>query len=210
MKLKKFTYFYPEAPELILIESDAFTEMSNDDNYIAEPKFNEQRCELHLIDGVVHFWDRHGKSLSYDSNPMYADGREKIAKIIVDTFGDKGYFLLDAGLRHNKVEGINNKLVIYDIHVYQNEVLNKWEFEERRAVLELNFKNTSPDDTVHLIEWHLNDFHKWFKYYAEHPSGEFEGLVMKNRKGKLKLSRTSNNKSLWMFKTRIKTGRHRY
>lgn len=210
MKLKKFTYFYPEAPELILIESDAFGQMSNDPDYIAEPKFNEQRCELHLIDGECHFWDRHGKELNYNSNPMYSDGKNAISKIFLDKFGDKGYSIFDTGLRHNKVEGIKNKLVIYDIHCYQNELLNRIPFKERRDILELNFKDTKLDDIVHLITQHKDNFKETFKMYAHHASGEFEGLVMKSLKGMLKLGRVSNAKSLWMFKTRIKTGRHRY
>jgi ATP-dependent DNA ligase len=210
MKLKKFTYFYPEKPVLILIESEAFKKFSDDPDYIAEPKFNEQRCELHLINGVAHFWDRHGKELDYNKNASYAEGKKVITQIFVDKFGDMGYFIFDTGLRHNKVSGINNKLVIYDIHVYKDEVLNQLTFEERRNILEGYFKkNNDVDDTVHLIHQRPDNFKKWFKYYTD-GSNEFEGLVMKNKKGKLKLGKVSASDSTWMFKVRIQTGRHRY
>ena len=227
MKLKEFTYFYPEKPQLILINSDAFEKFSNDDDYVAQPKFNEQRCELHLIDGVGHFWDRHGKELTYNTNPAYAEGKKEIVRILVDKFGDRGYFQFDAGLRHNKVPGIKNKLVIYDIFVYKNEVLNRLIYDERRDILKRYFEKRyfgkkvwmyDMDDTVHLINQHPNDFQRHFNEYTAsgdvdesypHPE-EFEGLVMKSKKGMLRLGRVSGADSTWMFKVRIQTGRHRY
>lgn len=216
MKLKSFKYFYPEKPQLILIESDAFEKLSNDPDYIAEPKFNEQRCEFHLINGEGHFWDRHGKELNYNTNPVYSEGKNAIVNFFVDKFGKKGYFIFDTGLRHNKVNGINNKLVIYDIHVYKNEVLNRLTFEERRCILEGYFEKRQyddgeaydMDDIVHLINQHKDDFLRHFKEYTA--AEEFEGLVIKSLKGKLKLGRTTGADSIWMFKVRIKTGRHRY
>ena len=187
MILKKFTYFYPEKPQLILIESNAFEEMSNHPDYIAQPKFNEQRCELHLIDGVGHFWDRHGKELTYNSNPAYAEGKNEIVRILVEKFGDKGYFQFDAGLRHNKVHGVNHKLVIYDIFIYKNEILNKLIYNERREILEGYFgKNFiyDEDKTVHLINEYRDNFKKVYDDYIN-SSEEFEGIVIKNLNGKL-------------------------
>lgn len=225
MKLQRFTYFYPEKPKLVLIESDAFEQMSNDPIYVAEPKFNEQRCELHLIDGEGHFWDRHGKELNYNSNSLYEDGKKEIVRILVEKFGDKGYFLFDAGLRHNKVTGIYHKIVIYDIHIYKNEVLNKLTFRERRDLLDKFFTGTwkhlgsfsgtfqNHNDTVHLINQYPTAFQKVYDEYISGDLGnpdEFEGVVIKNLKGKLKISRASNIDSSWMFKVRKQTGRHRY
>ena len=74
------------------------------------------------------------------------------------------------------------------------------------------------DDTVHLINQHPNDFQRHFNEYTDSPeadysysnSEEFEGLVMKSKKGKLRLGRVSGADSIWMFKVRIATGRHRY
>ena len=225
MKLKKFTYFYPEKPQLILKESDAFGQMSFDPVYVAEPKLNEQRCELHLINGVAHFWDRHGKELTYNSNPIYEDGKNEITRILVEKFGDTGYFLFDAGLRHNKVHGVSHKLVIYDIHVYRDEVLNKLIFDERRDILEKYFIGTlktlgsfsgtfqNHNDTVHLINQYYVNFQKVYDEYISGDLGnpdEFEGLVIKSLNGKLKLGRASGTDSIWMFKVRKATGRHRY
>ena len=38
MRFNEIKYFYPEKPVLILIETDAFEQMSNDPDYVAEPK----------------------------------------------------------------------------------------------------------------------------------------------------------------------------
>lgn len=215
MKLNKITYFYPEKPVLMMIETDAFKKMSESKDWIAEPKFNGSRCEVHMLNGNVEFWDRHGKHLDYNSNSLYNDGRLNIIAELRKAFGYKGYFVLDGELRHNKVEGIQNKLVIYDIHVYKNEVLNKLTFKERRNILESHFRNWYYDISVpvHLINQHKTDFDGVFSDYVSGEWGnsdEFEGIVIKNINGKLNLSRSSNRKSNWMFKIRKQTGRHRY
>lgn len=213
MKLNSITYFYPEKPVLILIETDAFQEMSDSPLYVAEPKYNGQRCELHLLDGELEFWDRHGKHLSYNSNALYEDGREAIKKELVRIFGSTGYFVLDGELRHNKVTGIQNKIVIYDIHVYKNEVLNKMVFKDRRELLESLGFSMFNGDTVHLIYQYKDDFRTHYNSFIAGNYGdadEFEGLVMKRLDGKLKLGRASGTDSIWMFKVRKLTGRHRY
>lgn len=213
MKLNTITYFYPEKPVLILKDTDAFQEMSDSPLYVGEPKYNGQRCELHLLDGQAEFWDRHGKHLTYNSNSLYDEGREKIVKEIVDRVGDKGYFVFDCELRHNKVQGIQNKLVIYDIHVYKNEVLNKMVFKDRRELLESLGFSIYNGDTVHLIYQYKDDFETHFNSFIAGNYGdadEFEGLVIKRLDGKLKLGRASGSDSTWMFKVRKQTGRHRY
>jgi ATP-dependent DNA ligase len=213
MILNSITYFYPEKPVLILKDTKAFQEMSDSPLYVAEPKYNGQRCEIHLLDGEIEFWDRHGKLLSYNSNSLYEDGRKEIKKELVRIFGSTGYFVLDSELRHNKVTGIQNKIVIYDIHVYKNEVLNKMVFGDRRALLESLGFSIYNGDTVHLIYQYKDDFETHYNSFIAGNYGdadEFEGLVMKRLDGKLKLGRASGTDSIWMFKVRKQTGRHRY
>jgi len=215
MILNNIKYFYPEKPQLILINSDAFEEMSNDPDFVAEPKFNEQRCELRMINGHFEFWDRHGKLLKYNDDYNHKEEREEIEDVFRNTFGVEGYFAFDTGLRHNKVIGIQNKLVIYDMHIRNGQVLNKIPFMRRRYLLEGYFGNWEYDisKNVHLINQHKNNFQRVYDDYVNGEHGnpdEFEGLVMKNLNGKLKLGRVSGADSLWMFKVRKQTGRHRY
>jgi ATP-dependent DNA ligase len=221
MILNKLMYFYPEKPTLMMIEADAFQEMSDSDEWIAEPKFNGARCEVHLFNGHVEFWDRHGKHLKYNDDPLHEEEREKIKNILRSKFGNQSYFVFDGELRHNKVRGIQNKLVIYDVHVFAGELLNHLTFAERRYMLEGHFEKKmfeegwfyDEDATVHLINQYVNDFGKAFDDYTQGyhgPADEFEGLVMKRLDGKLQLGRVSGTPSIWMMKVRKKTNSYRY
>jgi ATP-dependent DNA ligase len=212
MKIKKFKYFYPEKPVLMQIGQDEFTEMSNSPKWIAEPKYNGSRCIVHLLDGKVEFWDRHNKKLDFDSNPLYAAGRDEIKEIFINTFGKTGYFVFDGELRHNKVRGIQCKLVIWDCFIWDHELLNKKPYWARRAMIEEKMKADTNDPVTLIRQWK----HHFKTVYDEYVSGkwgdpdEFEGVVMKNLNGKLNLSRTSGCPSNWMYKVRKQTGRHRY
>ena len=216
MRLNEIKYFYPEKPVLILIESEAFERFSNDPDYVAEPKYNGSRCEVHILDGHVEFWDRHGKHLKYNSDPLHEKERNELKKALVTVFGKKGYFVLDGELRHNKVSGIQNKLVIYDIHIFENEVLNKLVFGSRRSILEQKFGEAHgyfDKRILSLIHQYKTDFQKVFDDYVAGFYGdpeEYEGIVIKNLNSKLKLGRASGTDSIWMFKVRKATGRHRY
>lgn len=90
MKIKRLKYFYPEKPVLMHIDQDAFEDMSKSPQWMAEPKLNGARCEVHMMDGEVEFWDRHGKKLDFNSNPLYKEKREKIIKILRQVFGVVG------------------------------------------------------------------------------------------------------------------------
>lgn len=208
MKLNSIKYFYPEKPVLMMIDSDAFQEISDSDEWIAEPKFNGSRCELHLLNGHVEFWDRHGKHLKYNDDILNENDRNDIIADIKSRFGNQGYFVFDCELRHNKVIGIRNKLVLYDIHVFNNEILNQLTFKERRSILEKYFKKNDEKDRVHLIYQYHNDFLKVFNNYLQ--DDEIEGLVLKRLDGKLVLSRVAGVNSIWMMKVRKKSNRYRY
>lgn len=211
MKLNKLIYFYPEKPVLSMME--IIDEFSDDPNWICEPKYNGQRCELHLFEGKAEFWDRHGKHLKYNSDPNHEDGRTKIVNYMIDKFDDENYYVFDGELRHNKVTGIQNQYVIYDIHVYKGELLTNLTFKERREILQNSNLSVYNGDTVHLIYQYKDSFKTHFKSFVDGNYGdpdEFEGIVMKHLDGKLKLGRKASSNSTWMFKIRKKTGRHRY
>ncbi len=215
MKFREIKYFYPEKPVLMLQEADSFQEMSDDDNWVAEPKYNGSRCLVHIFNGKVEFWDRHGKHLKYNSDSLNEEGRENLIVELRKLFGYRGYHVLDGELRHNKVTGIRNKLVIYDIHVHNNEFLNYLTFHGRRCILDQKFGEAKPylTGTVTLIKQFDTDFKKVFNDYVMGFYGdpdEFEGIVIKHWNGKLRLGRASGTDSTWMFKVRKQTGRHRY
>jgi len=212
MLIKRFKYFYPEKPFLIQIGQDEFKQMSSNPKFVAEPKINGSRCEVHIMDGKVEFWDRHGKRLDFDRNPLYKDMRDKIKDILINTFGKIGYFLFDGELRHNKVKGIQGKLILWDCFIYASEFLNKLPYWARRSKIEEKMK-VDTNDPVTLIRQWKNHFKTVYDEYVSGKWGdpdEFEGVVIKNVNGKLNLGTSSGSPSNWMFKVRKQTGRHRY
>ena len=204
MKIKKFKYFYPEKPTLMTKEQDFFEEISNDPNWVAELKYNGQRCMLWIIDGKVEFWGRHGKKLAYNDNP-----NPDIIDYMIAKF-PKGCFLFDAELRHNKTVGVRDKLVIWDVFIFRNEFLNKEQYWTRRAILK-NRIGLAWDDTqnaVKLIEQYPHSFNQVYDRVIK--DDEIEGLVLKNLRGKLNISRTSASNSTWMYKVRKPSGRYKF
>ena len=137
---------------------------------------------------------------------------------------NKGHFQFEGELRHSKVTGIQYKLVLWDCLIYNDEYLNRLTYDERRELVLKHFQSSSDASDkvislseyrkrVKVIEQFESDFRTIFDEFACGDRtlgdvGEFEGLVMKNRKGKLALGRKTNPDSRWMFKIRIETGRH--
>ena len=197
MKLKKFKYFYPERPKLISKDQSLFSQLSKSDDWVAEKKFNETRLMLHVVHGDVQFWNRHGQRMSY-----------KPTKEILErfkSFRNESYVLFDGGLRHNRVTGVKNKIVIWDVFIWKSELLTNKPFWYRRNILE---KIICPDETVTMPFQYKNDFGKVFSRVIK--SDEIEGLVMKNLKGMLKLSTKNNMDSSWMYKVRKPSGRYKF
>jgi ATP-dependent DNA ligase len=224
MKFKKHIYFYPEKPSLVHRDQPLVGDLAKNDNWIAEPKYNGTRCVLTVINGDVSFWTRHGEQVKI----LNKDTVEYIEMVneVKEALPDKGHFQFDSELRHHKVKGLSFHLVIWDCFIYNDLYLNRLEYDERRELVLKHFyfpENTSDKviilnrykRRVAVIEQFKTDFRKVFDEFVSEKRvlgnpDEFEGLVMKNRKGKLSLGRKTNPNSTWMFKMRIETGRHKF
>ena len=201
MKLDKFKYFYPEKPVLVHRDQDIVDKLSTDPAFVGETKFNGQRLELHVLNGVPEFWSRHGDKLKYKPS-------ENVLSAIKNKIPNDGYYVFDGELRHNKVIGVRDRIVLWDVFVWNNRTV-KTEYHERRALLESLNLDSDLESTLILMTQFKGDFKEKFdELVAE--SEEFEGIVMKNIHGKLNLGRTGGKNSQWMFKIRRETGRHRY
>jgi ATP-dependent DNA ligase len=224
MKFKKHIYFYPENPMLVHRDQELVEQMSADENFVAEPKYNGTRCVLTVIDHEVSFWTRHNypvKTLNHEA-PEYHEMVKEIKAALPST----GHFQFDSELRHHKVTGLSFHLVVWDCFIYNDEYLNKLTFDERRKYVLKHFKPTGNDQgkviklseykrRVTVIEQFKSDFRRVFDEFVSGKrslghADEFEGLVMKNRKGKLALGRSATPESRWMYKIRIETGRHKF
>jgi ATP-dependent DNA ligase len=201
MRLKRFKYFYPEKPVLVHRDQELVNRMSENPDYVGEIKFNGIRLVLHVIDGKPQFWGRHGEILTYKpSDTVLGEIREKIPT--------EGYYIFDGELRHNKVPGVRDKIVLWDVLAWAGRTTRSAYTVRRELLKSLNL-DTSLDSTLILIEQCEGNFKETFDRLITE-SDEFEGIVMKNLKGKLNLGRTGAKNSQWMFKIRRTTGRHRY
>lgn len=194
MQINDFTYFYPERPGLIHIEQDLFGRLSADPAWIAEPKFNGKRLELHCLpSGALYFYNRHGEVMAYTPTA------ELIANLAALDL--KGYWLFDGELRDRKVKGVRDQVVLYDVFIAEGELLTGVSFADRRGILETLFHYSGPyTDTLTLADQYPGDFRAVYDELTPNP--EIEGLVMKNLGGKLDLGRKRAANSGWMMKVR--------
>ena len=201
MKLSKFKYFYPEKPMLVHRDQELVHRLSENPDYVGEIKFNGQRLVLHVIDGEPEFWGRHGEKLTYKPS-------DTVLEAIKEKIPCEGYYIFDGELRHNKVPGVRDKIVLWDVFAWAGRTV-RLGYDERRELLKSLNLDTDLDSTLILIEQCEGNFKETFDRLVTE-NDEFEGIVMKSRKGKLNLGRTGAKNSNWMFKIRVTTGRHRY
>lgn len=204
MKFSDFIYFYPENPMLIHRDQQLLDHLSNDPNAVAELKPNGSRCEIHLINGNASYWTRHGTEFKYE-NFDYDMMTEELLK----RFPERGYYLFDSEMRHNKVVGVKNQIMIFDCFIYNDLFLNRHDFQTRRSVLESHFMNPDlSNEYLSLAQQWKTGFRELFESLEGDP--EIEGIVIKLLTGMFDLGRVSGRESKWMYKARYETGRHKF
>ena len=188
MKLKTFKYFYPERPVLMNVDQDLMTRLSVDPDWIAEKKYNGKHLVLYYLAGEFQFWGRHGELLKYTPDDTMRETLSQLPQL-------PDYTVFDGELRDGKVKGIRNKIVLFDLLIWDAQLLLDKPFWHRRNLLEKIAYNIIPLPVQYQFDF-VNIFHDVIK------DPEIEGLVLKNRHGVLSLGRKSANTSKWMFKVR--------
>jgi ATP-dependent DNA ligase len=201
IQINSFKYFYPERPRLLHVDQPLFESLSQNRQWVAEPKFNGSRLQLHVIDGAFHFWNRHGEPL------VYTPSREVLDSL--RSLDIKGYWLFDGEMRHNKTKGIKHQIVFYDVFIADGELLNAKPFWWRRQIL-TGIRGIFSDDkaTVSCAFQYRNRFRRAFDLLIK--EDEIEGLVIKDLQGRLNLGRTRPVDSTWMWKVRKPSNRYQF
>jgi ATP-dependent DNA ligase len=203
MKLDRFTYFYPERPRLLHIEQPLFESLSQDPNWVAEPKYNGSRLQLHYLDGAWQFWNRHGQPMDYRPSLEVMEA--------LDGLDLKSYWLFDGELRHNKVKGVQHKIMLYDVFAGEGQLLLSAAFQDRRHLLTCVLRPhllVEPDSALGLPCHYRDSFREFFLKLTQ--DEEIEGLVLKDLRGRLNLGRTKAAESAWMWKVRKPSGSYQF
>lgn len=198
------TYLYPEKPKLISIGQPLFAALSNNPMWVAEPKYNGSRLVLSIDGEKIEFWNRHGRKFGYAPPDAL---RSTLMDFQRET---SGWCLFDGELRHNKVKGIRDRIVIWDVLVWDGKLLVGVPYWQRRTYLPLHFPTT---DSFRFIRQYPGggnsaSFKSLFREWTQDP--EIEGMVIKNLNGKLNLSRTNCQDSNWMVKVRRPSAMYRF
>jgi ATP-dependent DNA ligase len=201
MKFDTFTYFFPERPVLVPPASPLIDKLSDDTRFIAQPKYNGNRLQLHFLNGEWQFWNRHGKRLNFIPDLEL----QKALNILSCRL--QGYWLFDGELRDKKVKGIRSQVVLWDVFLMNGLMLNNSTYQERRQILSGVMVGLD-GRPLELIKQFKTDFRAVFSDLIKDP--EIEGIVMKNLDGKLNLSRTSGQDSAWMLKARKPNNSYRF
>jgi ATP-dependent DNA ligase len=190
MKIEQFTYFYPEKPFLITREQPLFQNCNQSNDWMAEKKYNGGRLLLHYVDGQFQFWNRHSAKFNFQPN-------EELQKALSNLKLNR-YCLFDGELRNNKVIGVKQKVILFDIIIWEGELL-RIPFSQRRKLLE-SLQLPIEGEPLGIVKQHKVDFNQLFEEVIK--DEEIEGLVLKNLNGKLKVDRKSGQDSSWMLKIR--------
>jgi ATP-dependent DNA ligase len=200
MRIDNFKYFYPERPRLLHIEQPLFEELSRDGNWVAEPKYNGSRLQLHFVNGAWQFWNRHEQPMVYTPN---RDVLDALAGLNL-----KGYWLFDGELRHNKTKGVRHQIVLYDVFIQEGKLLLGKSFADRRGLLETLLHYRGDYHVLGLAPQYEENFRQVFELLTQ--DEEIEGLVLKNLQGQLQLGRSRAVQSRWMLKVRQPSNRYQF
>ena len=201
IQINSFKYFYPERPRLLHVNQPLFESLSQNRQWVAEPKYNGSRLQLHVIEGAFHFWNRHGEPLVYTPSREVLDSLRSLDL--------KGYWLLDGEMRHNKSKGIKHQVVLYDVFISNGELLNGKPFWWRRQIMAgIKGLFVGDGETVSLTHQYRDRFKE--AYTGLITRDEIEGLVIKNLQGRLNLGRTRATDSTWMWKVRKPSNRYHF
>ena len=209
MLYKDDRYIYPPRPE----KTFPRTGMDTFDNNVsmAQPKFNGECCEVYIGGKNWRVMNRHKSPLT----------KFKITKDeIVSILDNEGVNLLvgEYMITSKKDENgkvFNNKFVIFDIIVYNNEHLLGKTFQERMDILTKMLKVTGETDYAYKITDNIYLTKTFYKGFGELwdkfvEIDMLEGLVLKRKDAGLEVGITEKNNTKSMLKCRKSSKNYNY
>lgn len=223
MEYNSFKYLFPPRAET-KIKPINLEEFDDSEDYLAQPKFNGS-CAVLFLPGndTFQLFNRHKEEFSsskFKANEMNLAGIHR---------GD-GWMVVAGELMNKAAKGedgelFNNKFIIWDILVYENNYLVGNTNEERQILLDSLYPTSNMEVAkygfkqyghIHCIG--LDGVYK-SRVYTKYFSGlydsiiktdAYEGLILKKRLAKLEFGFTPVNNHRWQVKCRKPTKNYSY
>lgn len=202
---EKFVMFPPRASVSIRPEN-----MNQYKGYIAQLKYNGSRTLIFVLpDGTIELWSRHQEP--HKQYKMTADMEESIRAL---NLPPKSFHVLDGELMHSKTRGLKDKIVLYDILVYQDQYFIGSTYAERYVFLNnlCGDPSVPESETGRKIALQVNrniwiapcfPSDMWQSMYNNLTDlDEIEGLVLKDPHGKLEFGLSESNNNAWQIRCR--------
>ena len=190
-------YYYPNRPILISPDNPSVELKSNDINWDAEIKWNGDRLVLQKQENPNKknfenfvFFNRENDVLKY------APIKELMEELKALNLPPETQ--LDGELLHNKTKKIKNRIIFYDIYILGGHNVTGI-LQERRDILKLLF-NDKKFKHIEIAERFETGFTEKFKEVITRE--ECEGLVLKNKTGKIVFNTIKSPDVCWQNKIR--------
>jgi ATP-dependent DNA ligase len=213
MKYNKYMYLFPPRP----VQTTHNAELSKYDNnqYIAQPKYNGTCCNVFISPTEVIVMNRHKGTITSEYSHIDFRGMYK----------GNGWMVICGEFLNKNKKGedgnpFNLKFVIWDILVLNGEYMLGSTFEERMKILESLYpcqRMFVGEDgmkiykhvccTAHKNIYRAPCYEKNFDslYQSIVDTDLYEGLVLKRKNAKLNYGLTEKNNNDWQIKCRKPT-----
>ena len=205
----KYRYIYPPRPEINLPSS----ELDKYDNglWVGQPKLNGSNVTIFTNGTELHVYNRHNSPLS---NVKMSNNE------FLSLYRGNGWFVLNGEYMNKskinqKGNVFNQKLVIFDVLVYNGVQTIGMTFDERIELLNKLFASTEYDGYINKISenvYIVKSFYQNFKntYEKIFQIDMYEGWVLKKKGSKLKNGLSEKNNTDTQMKFRKPTKNYSY
>jgi hypothetical protein len=215
MKYNSLRYIYPCRPANAISPEEL--NFWDNQSMTAQLKVNGSNTLIFTNGEIVRVMGRHNQLLS-----NFQVSREEIIDSLYRPLNLNGNWLVLNGETLNKSKlderGItfNQKLILFDILVFDSDYLVGKTFQERIYLLDSMYGNNISDkeylhgisDNIYRVKSHDKDFKNLFDTYTK--IDLIEGLVLKRKNSKLELATSENNNTKSQLKARKPTKNYKY
>lgn len=219
MKYENFRYLYPPRPKHKIKPS---TIMQYDNGqYFAQVKTDGSNSTLYIApDKTWQLWNRHN-----EKQTLYRDLEfEKLYR------GNSGFIVLNGEMlnknkKHENGKEFNHKFIIFDILVYENQILDGWTLQERIELLgklypaeAFRITETGVEHDEFLYQTDVKDIYRvanfvggFEKIFHDATKLEiYEGIVIKRKNAPLQPMFKKDNNSDTMLKCRREAKNYKF